>query len=69
MHLHTCMHIKCILDNTNFCFAHLQGGESTREEMCLSFIYYYPEPEGPLTYCLSYPRTNQYVDWFQQYAP
>ena len=44
-----------------------QGGESTREEMCFSFIYYYPEV--PVTYCVSSPSTDQYMDWFHKYAP
>ena len=46
---------------------HPQGGESTAEEMCLSFIYYYPA--APIIYCLSSPNTNQYLDWFTKYAP
>ena len=48
-------------------YCHPQGGESTSEEMCLSFIYYYPE--SFFTYCISYPNTDQYEDWIREYAP
>ena len=44
----------------------VQGGESTSEEMYLSFIYYYPE--APVTYCVSYPRIDLYEDWVQTYV-
>jgi len=44
-----------------------QGGESTSEEMCLSFIVYYPEV--PINYCVSFPRTDQYEGWVQKHAP
>ena len=35
----------------------LQGGEGTREEMCLSFVEYYPFPLGAnyLDGCVSVP--------------
>ena len=48
-------------------YVYSQGGESTAEEMCLSFIYYYPE--ASFTYCTSAPDTDQYVDWARKYAP
>ena len=54
---HTIMHMH----------VYFQGGESTAEEMCLSFIYYYPE--ASFTYCVSSPNTDQYVDWVRKYAP
>ena len=33
-------------------FEMAQGGESTREEMCFSFLYYYPET--PMGYCTGF---------------
>ena len=34
----------------------MQGGESTREEMCQALLYYYPRTE--LTNCGSFPDPN-----------
>ena len=41
----------------------LQGGESTLEEMCLTFLTYYPRPAGSniLTQCLSFPQQSTYL--------
>ena len=52
------------LEITNYTTT-LQGGEATREEMCLSFAVYYPRV--PLTVCISAPGNttfNQFVGQF-----
>ena len=46
----------------------MQGGESTREEMCVAFVYYYPLVD--LSVCLSSPQAplsfsafaNEYIE-------
>lgn len=36
-----------------FFFSYTQGGESTAEEMCLNFLFYYPRMENITQYCTS----------------
>ena len=50
-----CLHHANILDNApmNTCFC-TQGGEGTREEMCLTFLAYYPQINAGA--CGSLPR-------------
>ncbi|XP_064399035.1 DBH-like monooxygenase protein 2 homolog [Halichondria panicea] len=42
------------------------GGESTRDEMCFSFLYYYPKTE--LDYCGSLPVADAYEEFARQYV-
>ena len=35
----------------------MQGGHSTQEEMCISFLYYYPRT--PMAFCNSVPLYEQ----------
>lgn len=44
----------------------IQGGLSTLEEMCLSFLFYYPRPaDGSiLSHCLSTPGSSSFTDFF-----
>lgn len=37
------------------------GGESTREEMCLSYVYHYPRSD--LYFCISHVSTDTYFDF------
>ena len=49
-----------------FTMAQCQGGESTREEMCLSFAYFYPlPPDGIfLEYCQSLPSGSSFNQFY-----
>ena len=48
----------------------IQGGESTREEMCLSFPLYYPylSEEQNLDYCLSQPISEAYDSFISHFS-
>ena len=57
---------------TSLLYAHnsMQGGESTREEMCLTFLLYYPQVD--LSLCISRPpfqssRFEIYVPFAQEH--
>lgn len=60
-----------------FAFMHviiiyIQGGERTRDEMCLSFPVYYPRPRNRqnLDYCVSFPTfPNAFAPFKDKYAP
>jgi len=56
--------VKFVLLHNLFPRAHIQGGESTREEMCLSFAYYYPRTE--LGFCISTPSDKSFVSFVQE---
>ena len=49
----------------------VQGGLSTREEMCLSFPVYYPQfpDEQNLDFCMSYPTSEAYDSFTSHYSP
>jgi len=44
-----------------------QGGESTREEMCLAFITYYPAT--PISICSSVTNLASYYQWLADFVP
>ena len=46
---------------------YLQGGLSTRDEMCLSFLVYYPRTS--LTVCQSFPTVGAFVPFVTNYVP
>ena len=51
---------------------YIQGGERTRDEMCLSFPVYYPRPRNRqnLDYCVSFPTfPNAFAPFKDKYAP
>ena len=43
----------------------MQGGKSTRDEMCLSFLFYYPPTE--LATCFSDTQFDNYDPFFMKY--
>ncbi|XP_065897525.1 putative DBH-like monooxygenase protein 2 isoform X2 [Dysidea avara] len=43
------------------------GGEGTRDEMCLSFLYYYPATD--LSGCVSFVNPPAYDEWLHTYVP
>ena len=45
----------------------LQGGESTRNEMCVSFLMYYPELN--MSTCGSQATFGSYFTFAQQHIP
>lgn len=60
------LEVKCVYDTTHkqgFTF----GGLSTQEEMCLSFIAYYPRM--PLELCQSFPLYDTVASDFRHVAP
>lgn len=55
--------------NTPFGVPIMQGGESTHEEMCLSFLVYYPRLEGrALDQCVSSATTQSAGPFLQKYG-
>ena len=58
--------IICKILSNNFHVA-FQGGESTREEMCISFLYYYPEMD--LSYCIGSQNVpEQFAEQYLRYV-
>ena len=51
----------------SYCLIVLQGGESTREEMCFTFPVYYPRAD--LSTCVSQPQLGAFVPFADQYIP
>lgn len=43
----------------------LQGGESTQQEMCLSFLMYYPASD--ISLCSSQTTASAYINFAKQY--
>lgn len=43
----------------------LQGGESTRQEMCVSFLMYYPSLD--VGFCSSQATLDAYLNFAQQH--
>merc|ERR1719204_1704480 len=43
----------------------LYGGESSSEEMCLNYVYYYPR-RADFAFCLSSHLETQWTQWFEE---
>ena len=43
----------------------IQGGAGTREEMCTSYLYYYPATD--LKFCVSRPDDLAYTEFASKY--
>ena len=44
-----------------------QGGERTKDEMCLTFPFYYPRIE--MNGCLSEPLLDRFEQFLDEYVP
>ena len=44
----------------------MQGGEGTRDEMCLAFLLYYPKVD--LTSCVSLPQSSSFTPFTNKHV-
>ena len=48
-------------------YGDLQGGEGSRDEMCVAFLQYYPASD--LSGCFSFANPSAYDEWLNAYVP